>query len=96
MKLTVCKKGPYLELFGSVFSRIRSKYGEIQRISPYSVRMLENADQNSSTYGHFSGRLIVSEVLGWICESSGVFSVTVTIVKSLALSSAIKTFSTLK
>ena len=28
--------------------------GEIQSISPYSVRMWENADQNNSEYGHFS------------------------------------------
>ena len=32
-------------LFWSVFSRIRTEYGEIFRISPYSVRMWENTDQ---------------------------------------------------
>ena len=32
-------------LFWSVFSRIRTEYGEILRISPYSVRMWENTDQ---------------------------------------------------
>ena len=42
------KKCPYSELFSSAFSRIRTEYGEIQGISPYSVRMGENADQNSS------------------------------------------------
>ena len=31
--------------FWSVFSRIRTEYGEILRISPYSVRMWENKDQ---------------------------------------------------
>ena len=31
--------------FWSVFSRIRTEYGEILRISPYSVRMQENTDQ---------------------------------------------------
>ena len=31
--------------FWSVFSRIGTEYGEILRISPYSGRMLENADQ---------------------------------------------------
>ena len=31
--------------FWSVFSRIRTEYGEIPSISPYSVRMQENADQ---------------------------------------------------
>ena len=31
--------------FWSLFSRIRTEYGEIRSISPYSVRMRENADQ---------------------------------------------------
>ena len=31
--------------FWSAFSRIRTEYGEILRISPYSVRMRENTDQ---------------------------------------------------
>ena len=47
------KKSPYLKLFWSVFSRIRTEYGEMQSISPCSVRMRENVDQNNSDYGHF-------------------------------------------
>ena len=47
------KKCPYLELFLSAFSRISTEYEEVLRISPYSVRMRENADQNISEYGHF-------------------------------------------
>ena len=43
----------YSELFWSAFSRIRTQYGEIWSISPYSVGMQENADQNNSEYGHF-------------------------------------------
>ena len=31
--------------FWSVFSRIRTEYGEVLRISPYSVRMREKTDQ---------------------------------------------------
>ena len=31
--------------FWSLFSRIRTEYGEIRSISPYSVRMPENTDQ---------------------------------------------------
>ena len=50
---TLRKKCPYSELFWSVFSGIRTEYGEIQSISPYSVRMLENADHNNSEYGRF-------------------------------------------
>ena len=45
---------PYSELFGSVFTRIWTEYGEILRIFPYSVRMRKNADQSNSEYGHFS------------------------------------------
>ena len=40
-------------MFWSVFSRIRTEYGEIRSISPYSARMWENTDQNNSQYGHF-------------------------------------------
>ena len=45
------KRRPYLELFWPVFSRIRTDY---LCISPYSVRMRENTDQNNSECGHFS------------------------------------------
>ena len=41
-------------LFWSAFFRIRTEYGEIRSISPYSVRMRENEDQNNFGYGHFS------------------------------------------
>ena len=47
------EKCPYLELFWFLFSSIRTEYGEVLRISLYSVRMRENADQNNSEYGHF-------------------------------------------
>ena len=43
----------YLELFWSAISRIRTEYREIQSISPFSVQMQENADQNNFKYGHF-------------------------------------------
>ena len=44
---------PYSELFCSVFSRILTEYGEIHHISPDSVQMRENTDQNNSEYGQF-------------------------------------------
>ena len=47
-------KCPHSELFWSVFSRIWTEYGETLRISPYSVRMLENTDQINSECGQFS------------------------------------------
>ena len=52
--LTLRKRCPYSELFWSVFSRIRTEYEEILRISPYSFRMRKNKDQNNSEYRHFS------------------------------------------
>ena len=39
------KSAQIRSFFWSVFSRIRTEYGEILRISPYSVRMWENTDQ---------------------------------------------------
>ena len=53
-EFTLRKKSSYSELFWSAFSGIRTEYGKIRSISPYSVRMRENADQNNSEYGHFS------------------------------------------
>ena len=50
---TLRKKCPYSELFCSAFSRVRTEYGEILRISLYAVPMRENTDQNNSEYGHF-------------------------------------------
>ena len=44
------KKCPYLKIFWSVFSRIRTEYEEIR----ITVRMREDKDQNNSKYGHFS------------------------------------------
>ena len=53
LKNTLREKCPYSELFWSTFFRIWTDYGEIRSISPYSVRMQEDADHNNSEYGHF-------------------------------------------
>ena len=45
-RCSLLEKCPYFEFFLSVFSRIRSKQGEIPCISPYSARMWENTEQN--------------------------------------------------
>ena len=50
---TLREKSPYSELFWSVFSHIRTQYRKILLITPFSVRMRENKDQNNSEYGHF-------------------------------------------
>ena len=44
---------PYSHLFWSVFCCIRTEYGEIFRISPYSVWMRKNTDQNNSEYRNY-------------------------------------------
>ena len=41
------EKCPYSDLFWTAFSSIRTAYGEIFRIFPYSVRMRENTGQNT-------------------------------------------------
>ena len=51
--LTLREKCTYSVFFWYVFSRIWTGYGEVQSISPYSVRMWENTDQKFSEYGHF-------------------------------------------
>ena len=58
-KVTLRKKCPYSELFWSVFSRIRTEYGNLLHKSPNSVQMRENTDQEYSHYGHFSHSLIL-------------------------------------
>ena len=41
-------------VFWSLFSHIRTEYGEIRSISLYSVLIRENTDQKNSEYGQFS------------------------------------------
>ena len=48
------ERRPYPEFFWSVYSLIRTKYGQIRSIPTYSVRIRENTDQKISKYGHFS------------------------------------------
>ena len=59
LSITLRKNCAYLKLFWFIFSRIRTEYGKILRISPYSVRLQENTDQNNSEYGHFLRRVIM-------------------------------------
>ena len=65
--ISLRKKCLYLELLWSVFSRIRTEYGMIRSISPYSIRMREDTDQNNSEYGKMFRQyfllLLVHEIL---------------------------------
>ena len=54
LSISLREKCSYSEFFWSFISRIRTEYGEIVRISPYSVRMRENTDQKHSEHGHVS------------------------------------------
>ena len=65
--ITLCEKCPYSEISWSVISRIRAEYGETLRISPYSVWMRENADQNNFEYGHFLRSLAMNN--SWSVQS---------------------------
>ena len=51
-----CVKSVRIPSYSAVFSRSRTEYEDIQSISPYSVRMPEETDQNNSKYGHFLRR----------------------------------------
>ena len=53
-QITLREKCPYSRFFWSVFSCLRTEYGEMRSFSPYSVRIRENTDQKNSEYGHFS------------------------------------------
>ena len=45
--VTLRKKYLYSEFFWSVFSGIRTKYGDLLRKSPYLVQISKNMDQNA-------------------------------------------------
>ena len=47
------KNCPCSEFFWSVFSRIRTEYGDLRSKSPYSFRMRETTNQKNSKYRHF-------------------------------------------
>ena len=52
--------------FWSVFSRIRTEYGEIRSISPNSVQVRENTDQKkNSVFGHFSHSACSKSYIAW-------------------------------
>ena len=53
LQLHCVKKCPYLEIFWSLFFRIRTEYVDLLRKSLYSVRMWEYVDQKNFEYEHF-------------------------------------------
>ena len=55
------EKCPYSDLFCSAISPLWTEYGEILRISPCSVQMGENVNQNNCKYRHLLPSVCVSE-----------------------------------
>ena len=43
-----------LSIIWSIFSCIRTKYGDLRSKSAYSTLIQENTDQKNSVFGHFS------------------------------------------
>ena len=43
----------FADFFWSVFSRIRTEYGNLQSKYPYSVQIRENTDHKNTQYRHF-------------------------------------------
>ena len=48
--MTLREKCPFSEFLWSIIFRIRTKYGEIRSMFPYSVRMPKSKDKNNSKY----------------------------------------------
>ena len=71
MTLSLPEKCTYSELFWSAFSCIQTEYGEIFRVSLYSVQIRENTDQNNSECGYFLRSVFFSSFL-WAL-SVGIF-----------------------
>ena len=70
------KKCSYSEFFWSVFSHIRTEYGERQSISPYSAQMREKADQKNSECGHFSRIEMFDKALNMLPKSTNTITTT--------------------
>ena len=72
---TLREKCPYSEFFWSVFSRIRTEYGEILRTSAYSVQMWENTDQKKlriwTLFTQCSLLVLIVDPLGLPCFMLG-------------------------
>ena len=62
INVSLPKKCRYLGLFCSAFSRIWTGYGEMWIISPRSVQMRENVDQNNPEYRHFSRSVCIWKI----------------------------------
>ena len=51
--ITLREKCPHSQFFWSIFSLIRTEYGEMWNISRYSAQMRRNTDHENSEHGQF-------------------------------------------
>ena len=51
--ITLREKCPHSQFFWSIFSLIRTEYGEMWNISRYSTQMRRNTDHENSEHGQF-------------------------------------------
>ena len=58
--VAMMQKCPYSQFFWSAFTQIRTEEQDLQSVSLYSVRMLENKDQKNSEYRQFLCRVSIS------------------------------------
>ena len=70
--LILRERCPYLEFFWSVFSHIWTEYGDILRISPYSIRIRENKDHQNFEYEHILPS-VTDPSLDLLCKLSKYF-----------------------
>ena len=63
-RLPLCEKYSCSVLFWSVFSSIRTEYGDLLCKSPYSVLILENTDQKNSEKRYFLRSVFL---VFWFC-----------------------------
>ena len=70
LRVSQRKKCPYSEFFWFSFFLIQTEYGEILRISPYSVQMRKNSGQNNSEYGHFLSSVLLNLCLTILPKSA--------------------------
>ena len=71
------EKYPYLEFFWSVFSRIRTEYGDLLCKSEYSVQGRENTDQKTPNAGTFHVVITVTKSPAFVWKG-GMVSIFVT------------------
>ena len=85
-RIPLCEKWPFPEFFWSIFSCIRTEYGDLPYKSPFSVRMWGNTDQKKVCNGYFSpsvsfcdkNRKVPEDFSKYLCNVFGLSAVMIT------------------